>query len=42
MAEYLIVLVVAALVTWFLTPLVRRMAIRLGADYLRVVARKRG
>jgi UDP-GlcNAc:undecaprenyl-phosphate/decaprenyl-phosphate GlcNAc-1-phosphate transferase len=31
MAEYLIVLVVAALVTWLLTPFVRRMAIRLGA-----------
>ncbi len=31
MAEYLIVLVVAALVTWLLTPVVRRMAIRLGA-----------
>src|ERR1051325_5965839 len=31
MAEYLIVLVVAALVTWLLTPAVRRMAIRLGA-----------
>jgi UDP-GlcNAc:undecaprenyl-phosphate GlcNAc-1-phosphate transferase len=31
MAEYLIVLVVAALVTWLLTPGVRRMAIRLGA-----------
>ena len=31
MAEYLIVLVVAALVTWLLTPTVRRMAIRLGA-----------
>jgi len=31
MAEYLIVLVVAALVTWLLTPKVRRVAIRLGA-----------
>jgi len=31
MAEYLIVLAVAAFVTWFLTPLVRRVAIRLGA-----------
>jgi UDP-GlcNAc:undecaprenyl-phosphate/decaprenyl-phosphate GlcNAc-1-phosphate transferase len=31
MAEYLIVLVVAALVTWLLTPAVRRVAIRLGA-----------
>ena len=31
MAEYLIVLLVAALVTWLLTPVVRRMAIRLGA-----------
>jgi UDP-GlcNAc:undecaprenyl-phosphate/decaprenyl-phosphate GlcNAc-1-phosphate transferase len=31
MAEYLIVLVVAALVTWMLTPVVRRSAIRLGA-----------
>ena len=31
MAEYLIVLVVAALVTWLLTPWVRRVAIRLGA-----------
>jgi UDP-GlcNAc:undecaprenyl-phosphate GlcNAc-1-phosphate transferase len=31
MAEYLIVLVVAALVTWLLTPVVRRVAIRLGA-----------
>ncbi|MDQ1500242.1 MAG: UDP-GlcNAc:undecaprenyl-phosphate/decaprenyl-phosphate GlcNAc-phosphate transferase, partial [Actinomycetota bacterium] len=31
MAEYLIVLVVAGLVTWLLTPPVRRMAIRLGA-----------
>ncbi|HEV3365704.1 MAG TPA: MraY family glycosyltransferase, partial [Acidimicrobiia bacterium] len=31
MAEYLIVLVVAALVTWLLTPWVRRAAIRLGA-----------
>jgi UDP-GlcNAc:undecaprenyl-phosphate GlcNAc-1-phosphate transferase len=31
MAEYLIVLVVAALVTWLLTPVVRRAAIRLGA-----------
>ncbi|HKY75967.1 MAG TPA: MraY family glycosyltransferase [Acidimicrobiia bacterium] len=31
MAEYLIVLLVAALVTWLLTPAVRRMAIRLGA-----------
>src|SRR5919109_1142980 len=31
MAEYLIVLVVAGLVTWLLTPAVRRIAIRLGA-----------
>lgn len=31
MAEYLIVLVVAGLVTWLLTPVVRRVAIRLGA-----------
>ena len=31
MAEYLIVLAVAALVTWLLTPSVRRVAIRLGA-----------
>jgi UDP-GlcNAc:undecaprenyl-phosphate/decaprenyl-phosphate GlcNAc-1-phosphate transferase len=31
MAEYLIVLVVAALATWLLTPVVRRAAIRLGA-----------
>lgn len=31
MAEYLIVLAVAGFVTWALTPLVRRMAIRLGA-----------
>jgi UDP-GlcNAc:undecaprenyl-phosphate GlcNAc-1-phosphate transferase len=31
MAEYLIVLVVAGLVTWLLTPVVRRAAIRLGA-----------
>jgi UDP-GlcNAc:undecaprenyl-phosphate GlcNAc-1-phosphate transferase len=31
MAEYLIVLAVAALVTWLLTPTVRRVAIRLGA-----------
>ena len=31
MVEYLIVLVVAALVTWLLTPAVRRVAIRLGA-----------
>ena len=31
MAEYLIVLAVAALVTWLLTPFVRRMSIRLGA-----------
>jgi len=31
MAEYLIVLVVAGLVTWLLTPTVRRLAIRLGA-----------
>src|SRR5438067_623375 len=31
MAEYLIVLAVAAVVTWLLTPTVRRVAIRLGA-----------
>src|SRR5919109_2390797 len=31
MAEYFIVLVVAGLVTWLLTPAVRRVAIRLGA-----------
>lgn len=31
MAEYLFILVVAALVTWALTPIVRRVAVRLGA-----------
>lgn len=31
MAEYLLILAVAALVTWALTPIVRRVAVRLGA-----------